>query len=137
MLRSVASVLAGIAVLTIASFAIELVLDPLLLKLFPEALPSTEALSVNPWRRTLTFAYGFLCVAAGGYVAARVARKLPVQHATATGIVQSGLTIMAMYSPAANHASRMQWIIIAVLSIPAAVAGGMLYRARNYSRNPG
>ena len=131
MLRSVASVLAGIAVLTIASFAIELALDPLLLKLFPEALPTTEALSVNPWRRTLTFAYGFLCVAAGGYVAARLARQLPVQHATATGIVQAGLTVMAMYSPAANHASRVQWIVIAVLSIPAAVAGGMLCRARS------
>jgi hypothetical protein len=46
------------------------------------------------------------------------------------GFVQAGLTIAAMLSPEASHASRMQWIAIAVLSIPAVVAGGFLYKGK-------
>ena len=124
------SVLAGIAVLTAVSFAIEAAVDPLLLRLFPQALPGRMALSTNHWVRTLTFAYGLMCVAAGGYIAARIARRLPIKHAAAMGIVQAGLTIVAMLSPEANHASRLQWITTAILSIPAALAGGILYKVR-------
>src|SRR5262245_42511930 len=100
MVRSALSLLVGIAVLTLASFAIELTVNPALLRLFPDALPGPEALSLNPWVRALTFAYGLTCVAAGGYITAWVARRLPVQHAGAMGIIQAGLTIMAMLSPA-------------------------------------
>jgi hypothetical protein len=132
MLRSTLSVLAGIVVLTAASFAIEAALDPLLLRLFPRALPDPAALSANAWVRTVTFAYGLMCVAFGGYIAARVARRLPVKHAAAMGIVQAGLTIAAMLSPEGSHASRSQWIAIAVLSIPAALAGGSLYKRFRY-----
>lgn len=130
MVRSVLSILAGIAVLTIASFAIEAALNPLLLRAFPEAVPGPEALSSHPWVRAVTFAYGLVCVAAGGYVAARVARRLPIKHATAMGIIQAGLTIMAMLSPVGNHASRLQWIITSILSIPAALVGGVVYKRR-------
>jgi hypothetical protein len=44
------------------------------------------------------------------------------------GIFQAGLTIAALLSSEANHASRMQWITIAILSIPAALASGFLYK---------
>jgi len=117
-------------VLTVASFAIEGALSPLLLRVFPEALPGPEVLSSNPWVKTLTFAYGLMCVAVGGYVAARVARRLPVKHAAAMGIIQAGLTIMAMLSPVGTHASRSQWIITAILSMPAALMGGIVYKGR-------
>jgi hypothetical protein len=130
MVRSALSVLAGIAVLVLASFAIELTLNPVLLRVFPKALPGPEALSSNPLVRALTFAYGLTCVAAGGYVAAWVSRRLPVKHAAAMGIIQAGLTIMAMLSPAGNHASRLQWILTALLSMPAAVVGGIVYKVR-------
>jgi hypothetical protein len=130
MIRSALSVLAGIAVLTVTSFAIEAALEPLLMRAFPETLPSPETLSSNPWVKALTFAYGLVCVAAGGYIAARVARRRPVTHATMMGIIQAGLTIVAMLSPVGNHASRLQWITIAVLSIPAAVVGGAVYKGR-------
>ena len=129
MLRSVVSVLAGLAVLTVASFAIEAMLDPLLLRIFSEALPGQEALSSNPWVRALTFAYGLVCVAAGGYITARIAERAPVQHAAAMGIFQAGLTIMAMLSPVGNHASRLR-ITTAILTVPAAVVGGAVYKAR-------
>jgi hypothetical protein len=131
MLRSILSVLAGIVVLTAASFAIEAVLNPLLLRLFPQALPDAAALSSNPWVKALTFAYGLICVASGGYVAARIARRLPIQHAAAMGVVQAALTIAAMFSPEGSHASPAQWIFIAILSIPAALAGGSLYKRQS------
>jgi hypothetical protein len=131
MLRGVLSVVAGIAVLTAASFAIEAAVNPLLLRVFPQALPGPAALSSNHWVRTLTFAYGFACVAAGGYVTARIARRRPIKHAASMGIVQAGLTIVAMLSPEANHASRFQWIATAILSMPAALAGGILYKEKN------
>jgi hypothetical protein len=132
MLRSVLAVLAGIVVLTAASFAIEAVVNPLLLRAFPQALPSPAVLSSNPWVRMLTFAYGFACVAAGGYVAARIARRLPMRHAAATGILQAGLTIAAMFSPEAKHASRIQWIATALLSVPSALAGGFLCKRKTF-----
>src|ERR1700690_1860281 len=116
MVRSVLSVLAGIAVLTLTSFAIEEALNPLLIRAFPETLPGPEAFAANPWVRALTFAYGLVCVAAGGYVTARIARRRPMTHAAAMGIVQAGLTILAMQSPVAGHATRLQWIVIAVSS---------------------
>ena len=118
MFRSLLSVLAGIVVLTAASFAIEAAVDFLL----------PRPLSANGWARTLTYAYGTLCVTAGGYVTARIARHSPVRHAMAMGLVQAGLTVLAMFSPEANHASRLQWILIAACSIPAAGLGGILYR---------
>ncbi len=130
MVRSVLAVLAGIAVLTASSFAIEAALDPLLLRIFPQAFPGPAALSTNRWVRTLTFSYGLACVAAGGYVAARVGRRMPMRHAATMGMIQAGLTIMAMLSPEGNHASRRQWIAIAILSVPAALAGGTLYKRR-------
>jgi hypothetical protein len=130
MLRSVLSVLAGIAVLTVSSFAIEAVVNPLLLSAFPQALPSPAALSSNPWVRLLTFAYGLTCVAIGGYVAARIAQRLPLKHALAMGILQAALTIAAMLSPEASHATPMQWITIALLTIPAALAGGYRYKGK-------
>jgi hypothetical protein len=130
MIRSVLAIFAGIAVLTVASFAIEAALDPVLIWAFPETLPGSVALSSNPWVRALTFTYGFMCVAAGGYVAAHVARRLPVTHAAVMGIIQAGLTIVAMLSPVGNHASPLQWILTAILSIPAALVGGVVYKGR-------
>ncbi|MBB5058219.1 hypothetical protein HDF16_002933 [Granulicella aggregans] len=133
MVRSVLSILAGTVVLTVASFAIEAVLNLLLLRAFPHALPNAEALRTNLWARAVMFAYGFVCVAAGGYVAARIARRSPMTHAAVLGVIQAGLTVAAMFSPEGNHASRVQWTLTAVLSVPAALAGGAL--CRNGIRN--
>jgi hypothetical protein len=35
-----------------------------------------------------------------------------------------------MLSPVGSHASVLQWIMIAILSVPAALAGGALYECR-------
>ena len=82
MVRSMLSVLAGIAVLKQSSFASEAAVNP-------------------PGLRVARFG------------------RLPVRHA-----------IVAMLSPEGNHASRRHWIIIAILSVPAALAGRTLYKRK-------
>jgi len=130
MLRSVLAVLAGIVTLTVASFVVELVANPLLMRAFPHALPDVAAMRANPYTRAFMWVYGFACVALGGYVAAWIARRFPVRHAAVLGVVQGGLTLLAMFSPEGNHASRAEWIMIALMSVPAAVVGGMLCKRR-------
>ena len=84
MIRSVLAILAGIVVLTVTSFAIEAAVDPLLLHLFPRALPNRAAMSHNLPATLLQLAYTALCIAAlivpaawcGGVIARRLARKI-------------------------------------------------------------
>ena len=57
MIRSILAVVAGIVVLTIVSFAIEAVADPLLMRMFPAALPDAAALSANFPARLFMLAY--------------------------------------------------------------------------------
>jgi hypothetical protein len=63
MIRSVLAVLAGIIVLTVTSFAIEAVADPLMIRMFPEALPNQAALSHSLPASLVMFAYTALCIA--------------------------------------------------------------------------
>src|SRR5271165_5369544 len=98
MLRSVIAVLVGIITLTVLSFAIEAAMDPLLLWLFPHALPDQAALGLNPIVRAVMFIYGAASIIAGGYVTAWLARRAPVGHALAMGFLQCALTFYAMLS---------------------------------------
>ena len=127
-IRSVLAVLAGIVTLTVTSFAIEAAADPLLMWMFPHALPNRAAISYNLWSALLMFSYTFLCVVAGGYVTAWIARRAPVLHALVMGVVQVALTFWAMKA-FADIAPMRNWIVAIALTIPAAWLGGAL-RAR-------
>lgn len=127
-LRSALAVLAGIATLTALSFAIEAIADPLLMRLFPAALPDQASLERSLGVRMLMSAYGAVCVAAGGYVTAWVARRAPGLHALAMGLTQCALTLYAMHV-FAGRAPPSMWIASAVIAAPAAWAGGLV-RAR-------
>jgi hypothetical protein len=133
MIRSVLAVLAGIVVLTVTSFAIEAAADPLMMRVFPHALPDRDAISHNLPASLFMFAYSALCVAAGGYVTAWVARRRPVLHAVIMGAFQMVLTILAMLS-LPNVAPLRNWIVSIVLSVPTAWCGGIL-RARQVNRH--
>jgi peptidoglycan/LPS O-acetylase OafA/YrhL len=113
MLRSALAVVAGIAVLTITSFAIEAAVNPLLTKTFPAAL------------RIVTVVYTMACVAAGGYVTAWLARRAPVRHAAIMGVIESALTIVAMLS-LSGYAPLWSWVAGIVLTTPAAWLGALL-----------
>jgi hypothetical protein len=125
MVRSILAVIAGIAVLTAASFAIEAAADPILMRLFPHALPNRAAISSNVPASILLFAYTSACVVLGGYVAAWIAQRSPVWHATAMGLVQEALTVWAMMS-LGDVAPRRNWIVTLIVTIPAALCGGWL-----------
>ncbi|HEV2703421.1 MAG TPA: hypothetical protein VGV09_17470 [Steroidobacteraceae bacterium] len=134
MLRSVLAVLLGIITLTVISFAVEAGMDPLLLRLFPHTLPNEAALGQNLLVRALMFVYGAASIVAGGYVTAWVARRAPVGHALVMGLLQSALTIVAMFA-VTTHASTQVWLISAVMAVPAAWLGGLIYVRRERLRN--
>lgn len=125
MIRSILAVLAGIAVLTATSFAIEAVANPLMMRMFPNALPSQSAISHNLPATLFLFTYTFLCVAAGGYVTAWLARRSKMLHVVIMGGIQVLLTIWAMLS-IPEQAPLRNWIASMVLTVPAAWCGGIL-----------
>ncbi len=129
------AVTAGIVTLTVTSFAIEWLVNPLLLRLYPGTLPDEAALAKSDWVRALTFAYSSVCVALGGYVCAALAPRRPLRHAQVMGIVQVGMTVLAMLS-LTGIASSVQWMIAAALAFPAAVAGGWFYGRRKQAAVP-
>jgi putative membrane protein (TIGR04086 family) len=128
MIRSILSVVAGIAALTAAAFAIEAVADPVLMRMFPQALPNEAAITQNQFSSLFLYAYTALCIAFGGYVTARIARRSQVLHAVIMGAIQTGLTALAMIS-FRDKGPLQIWIVSMAMTIPAAWCGGIL-RAR-------
>jgi hypothetical protein len=124
MVRSSLAVLAGLAVITAASFAIEAGADPLLMKIL--SIPNATALHHNLAVWLFTFAYTLLCVVGGGYVTARLARRLPVRHALILGLLQAALMVPAMMS-FPDPGPLWRWIVGMLLVIPAAWSGGAIY----------
>ena len=110
MLRSVAAVIAGIATLTVTSFAIEAVTKP---------QQETAASTV------FMFAYTVLCVAAGGYVTAWAARRAKVRHALIMGGMQTALVIPAMMA-FPDEAPLWQWLLGMIVIVPAAWCGAKI-----------
>ena len=125
MIRSILAVLAGIATLTAASFAIEAAVDPLLMRLFPQALPNEAAIAYNLPAMLLQVSYTTLCIIAGGYVTAWLARRARIQHAVIMGAIEVGLTVLAMRAFADKAPLRM-WIASMMITAPAAWCGGVL-----------
>jgi len=127
MIRSALAILAGIVVLTVASFAIEAAVDPLLLHMFPRALPDRAAMSHNLPATLLQWAYTALSIAAGGYVTAWLARRREVLHAVIMGAIEVGFTVWAMLA-LPNEAPLRNWIVGMALIVPAAWCGGVVTR---------
>lgn len=125
MIRSALAVLAGLAVITASSFAIEAAANPLLMRWFPAALPNEAALSRNLAAGLCMLVYTLSCVAGGGYVTGRLARNSPVRHAVILGLLQSGLMIPAMMA-FPDKAPLWRWIVGMVLVAPAAGLGGFI-----------
>lgn len=123
MVRSILAVLTGVLTLTAISFGIEAIVDPVLLRAFPEALPDRAAISHSVPASLLTFAYGTFSVAVGGYVTAWIAGRAPMRHALIMGILQAALTILAM-TTLRDQAPMWIWMSSIAMSLPAAVLGG-------------
>ncbi len=124
--RSALAIVAGVATLTAASFALEGVVDFALMRLFPEAFPTVAAIDRNWPARLFMYGYGCLSVAAGGFVTAWVARRAPIVHAALLGVAQALLTIWAAIAMP-EHASLGTWVTTVLMTLPAATVGGWLF----------
>ena len=131
MIRSILAVLTGILTLTAVSFGIEAIVDPLLIKAFPEPFPSRAAISQSLPASLLTLAYGTASVASGGYVAAWIARRSPIRHALIMGTLQTGLTVWAM-TAMRDQAPIWIWAASIAISVPAASLGGWWRAKQSY-----
>ncbi len=129
MIRSVLAVLAGIVVLTVTSFAIEAVANPWMMRMFPNALPNEAAMNHNVPAKLFMIAYTMLCIAAGGYVTAWLARRSPVRHAVIMGAIEAAMTIGMMIA-LPGQAPLWSWIAGIVLIVPAAWCGGIIHAKR-------
>jgi hypothetical protein len=121
-LRSVLAVLGGFLTMAIGVMLFTGVFKMLALSWFAvEGVPTAPYLAVN-------VAYSFVAALAGGYVAAWIAVRLPVQHALALGgfvVVMS--TVSAMHHD--NRQPRLYQVTLAVL-MPFAVLLGGYVRSR-------
>jgi hypothetical protein len=113
MIRSILAIVAGIIVLTVASFAIEFAVNA--------ALPGSD--SAKLWM----MAYSFLSVAAGGYTTARLASRSPFKHALIMGAIEMVMTIDAMYT-FRGLAPLWTWLVSIALIIPAALLGARFHK---------
>jgi hypothetical protein len=125
MIRSVLAILTGIVVLTIASFTIEAVANPLMRWMFSDAASNETTVNHSVPARLLMLVYTTLCVAAGGYVAAWVAGRSEARHAVIMGMIQLAMTVGAMIALPGN-APLWFWIAGMALMAPAAWCGGII-----------
>ena len=94
--RSIVAVVAGIAVLTAASFAIEALADPVMISLFGDKTRLAPSIFM--------YFYTAVSVAAGGYVTAWIAGRSPQGHATAMGVLQESLNVVGHGGAGASSA---------------------------------
>ena len=120
MLRSVAAVIAGIATVTVTSFAIEAATKPQ-----QEMAAST----------VFMFTYSVLCVAVGGYVTAWAARRAKVRHALIMGGIQTALVIPAMMA-FPDEAPLWRWLLGMIVIIPAAWCGAKIRGKQTPEESP-
>jgi hypothetical protein len=138
-IRSVLAVIAGLIMLTVVSFAVEAAADPLLMHLFPHALPDAAALAGNFPARLFMLAYTMFSIAVGGYVTARIARRAQLAHAAIMGVIEVAFTLYVMIAAPfaeARHAPRWGWIAGMILMIPAACIGAAIQARRAPPRHP-
>jgi len=129
MIRSILAVVAGLVVLTIVSFAIEAAADPLLMHLFPGALPDAAALAGSLPARLFMLVYTTFSIGAGGYVTAWIARRSQLTYAAIMGTIEVAFTLYVMMAAPfheAHPAPRWVWIGGVILMIPAACLGAAI-----------
>ena len=139
MIRSILAVLAGLVALTIVSFGIEIAADPLLMRLFPRALPDAAALAGNLPARLFMVAYTTFAIGVGGYITAWIARRSRLTLAAIMGAIEVAFTLYVMIAGPfheAHPASQLVWITGLVLMIPAACFGAAIRDKQAPPRNP-
>jgi hypothetical protein len=129
MIRSILAVVAGLFALTLVSFGIEAAADPLLLHLFPAALPDAAALAASLPARLFMVAYTTFAIGVGGYVTAWIARRSRLTLAAIMGAIEVAFTLYVMMAAPFHEAHPApRWIFVTgiIVMLPAAYLGGMI-----------
>lgn len=125
MMRGLIAIVAGLVVLTMLTFAIEGATTPVLMRLFPEALPTRASMQANLGVKLFILLYSTASMIAAGFVTAWIARRHQSRHAIAMATLQIALTGWAMYT-FYDHAPWWAWVAGMALMIPAAWFGARL-----------
>jgi len=136
MIRSILAVLAGLIALTVVSFAIEMVADPLLMHLFPRELPDAAALAGNLPVRLFMVAYTTFAIGIGGYVTASIAQRSRLTLAAIMGAIEVAFTLYVVIAAPFHEAHatpRWIWTSALILMTPAACLGAAI---RNRQAQP-
>lgn len=136
MTRNIAAVLAGLLTLTALTFAIEAATTPLLLRAFPDALPTRDAMQGNVPMKLFILVYSTLCMVAAGYLTAWIARRTPLRLAIVMAAAQMVLTAWAM-TVFFDHAPLWAWLSGMALMVPAAWLGARACLRRQARRPAG
>ena len=139
MIRSILAVITGLVVLTIVSFAIEAAADPLLMHLFPQALPDAAALAGNLPARLFMLVYTTFSIVVGGYATAWIARRSRLTHAAIMAVIEVAFTLYVMIAAPfqeAHPAPRWVWITGVILMIPAACLGAAIQAKQRAAVGP-
>jgi hypothetical protein len=138
MIRSILAVVAGLFALTLVSFAIEAAADPLLMHLFPAALPDSAALAGSLSARLFMVAYTTIAIAVGGYVTAWIARRSQLTLAAIMGAIEVAFTLYVMVAAPFHEAHPApRWVFYTgiILMIPAACLGASIKARQTPSTN--
>ena len=132
MVRSIVSVLAGELTLFVSSFAMEFVVDSILLRTSPHSFPNEQALAASNPVLAVTVGYTVLCSALAGLVTARVAVRAEVKHALALAALQEILTTIALVT---HPALAPVWVWACNITlVPLAIVMGGKWGAAKVSR---
>jgi hypothetical protein len=127
--RSVLAVLAGLAAMSAVSFAIEIPLRVLTLRLFSSSFPDRASLDTSLGWMVSQSLYTVPAAILGGYVAAWVASRREVAHAVAMAIVQELLIVALMFNPP-HPVPPWLWAVALIVTPFAIICGGYLRRPR-------
>ena len=123
-IKSVAAIVAGIAVYSLLLFGATWVLEALF------GRSESELLNYSVATQVLWLIWNVVGMAAAGYAAAAIAPRAPAAHAIAMGTIQALFTLGAMFTSHGNITPRWLWIAVIVTTIPGAWIGARLRTPR-------
>ena len=123
--RSIFAVLAGIFAATAVSFAFEIPLRWLALRLLSQSFPNQAALDSNVGWMLSQLLYTLPALVLGGYVAAWLAPRRGLAHAVAMALVQELLIVVLIFQPP-HPVPPWMWAIGLVVTPIAIIFGGYL-----------